>query len=177
MATTQPLDSDSDAASAHAGQYLEFTLAGRRFALPLAAVERGVRMVDITGLPNAPPAVRGIINVAGRIVPVIDVRRRFGLSGREVAASDHLLITRASAQASARTLALWVDAIEGVLEGVPVGMPAALPDDEAQYATGVIKLADGMVLVHDLDQFLSLDEARAIELVLSEMAGSQGDPP
>ena len=169
MASTQPLIREQDRAL---GQYVAFTLAGRRFALPLTAVERGVRMVDVTGLPNAPDAVRGIINVAGRIVPVIDMRRRFGLAGREVAASDHLLIARASA----RTLALWVDAIDGVLEGAPVSVPTALPDDETQYAAGVNKLADGMVLVHDLEKFLSLDEARALELVLSEMTGPPGEP-
>lgn len=95
-------------------------------------------MIDITCLPNAPPTVRSIIKVAGRIVLVIDVRRPFGLPDREVAANDHLLIKRTSTRASARMLAPWVDAIDGVPERVAASMPAVLPGDETQYATGVI---------------------------------------
>ncbi|AWV05070.1 chemotaxis protein CheW [Burkholderia sp. JP2-270] len=179
MVATQPVNHDENAAPTLATRYVVVALAGRRLALPLIDVERGVRMVDITCLANAPPTVRGIINVAGRIVPVIDIRRHFGLADREVSASDHLLITRASTQGTtqgpARTLALWVDAIEGVMEATPQRMPAMLPGDEMHYAAGAIKLADGLVLVHDLDALLSFDDACALELLLAETTGKQGD--
>lgn len=137
-----------------------FALDSRRFGMPLGVVERVVRAVDVTPLPKAPEIVCGVVNMQGHILPVVNVRRRFGLPEREIALSDQLLITRTST----RTLALLVDQVAGVIECRErdfVGAEAVVPDME--YVRGIVKLVDGMVLVHDLDTFLSLDEARSLD--------------
>ncbi len=137
-----------------------FTLEGQRIGLPLGTVERAVRVVDVTPLPKAPQIVRGLINVQGRIVPVVNTRKRFGIPEREVALSDQFLI----AHTSTRTVAMWVDTVTGVVECSErdfVTAEAIVPGME--YVKGIVKLADGMILVHDLDTFLSLEEQQSLD--------------
>ncbi|HLQ26558.1 MAG TPA: chemotaxis protein CheW [Acidiferrobacterales bacterium] len=137
-----------------------FTLEGQRIGLPLGTVERAVRVVDVTPLPKAPQIVRGLINVQGRIVPVVNTRKRFGIPEREVALSDQFLI----AHTSTRTVAMWVDTVTGVVECNErdfVTAEAIVPGME--YVKGIVKLADGMILVHDLDTFLSLEEQQSLD--------------
>jgi purine-binding chemotaxis protein CheW len=136
-------------------QLLVFSLDDRRYALRLEAVERVVRAVEVTSLPDAPEIVLGIINVQGRIVPVINLRKRLRLQGREVRPGDQFIIT----SPSMRIYALAVDAVHGVVEcpdGALVQATEILPPMES--VEGVLILADGMVLLSDMDTLLSLEE-------------------
>ncbi len=137
-----------------------FTLDAQRYALPLAAVERVVRVVAIAPLPKAPEIVLGVVNLRGQIIPVVNLRRRFRLPECEIRLSDQCLI----AHTAKRTVALVVDEVSGVLEPTDQAVAAAeqiLPD--LAYVVGVVKLADGMVLIHDLDSFLSLEEEQVLD--------------
>ena len=137
---------------------LAFYLDGQCFALSLAAVERIVRMVSVTPLPAAPEIVTGVINVHGRIIPVVDIRNRFRLPRREVIPGDQLVIARTSR----RPVAFAADAT-GLVECDDrdlVAAQAIVPG--TRYIDGVAKLKDGMILVHDLGTLLSLEEDRAI---------------
>lgn len=131
--------------------------------MPLAAVERVVRAVEITPLPKAPAIVIGIVNVQGRVTAVVDIRKRFGLREREPALSDHLVV----ANTVKRPVALVVDAVTGVREYSEAEVAAAdaiVPGTD--YIAGVVKLSDGMALIQDLDRFLSLDEERRLDEAL-----------
>ena len=140
-----------------------FSLEGGRYALSLSAVQGAVRAVEDTPLPKAPAIVLGVINVHGQIVPVLNIRRRFGLPEREIALSDHFLLARTSR----RPVALAVDNVTGVLTRPIEAIIAAetiLP--EMEYVRGVVKLEDGLIFIHDLDTFLSLEEESALEEAL-----------
>jgi purine-binding chemotaxis protein CheW len=140
-------------------QLVVFTLDEHRYALSLSVVERAVRMVEITPLPKAPEIVLGAINLAGRIVPVLNIRKRFQLQGRKPALGDQLLIARTPS----RTVALAVDTVDSVVQRPPdevIAPPTIVPGLE--YLAGVVKLADGMLFIHDLDRFLSLEEEQAL---------------
>lgn len=146
-----------------------FAVDNRRVALPLSAVERVLRAVAVERLPKAPPIVLGVINVQGRIIPVMDVRRRFGLPGREVRASDHLLLARTRG----REVALAVDAVAGVIEpeaGEVTEAPAILP--ELKYVMGVTTIDGDLIFIHDLDTFLSLEEAQRLDAALEQSAAA-----
>jgi purine-binding chemotaxis protein CheW len=141
-------------------QLVVFTLDGWRYALRLAAVERIVRIAEITPLPKAPEIVLGIVNAQGRIVPVVNVRKRFRLPDRDVSLSDHLVVARTSK----RFVALVVDAVAGVVargEAEMTATGAILPC--LQFVEGVVKLDDGLIFIHDLDTFLSLEEEKTLE--------------
>ncbi len=136
-----------------------FTLDSQRFALHLPAVEKAVRMVEITPLPHAPEIVFGVVNLQGRIVPVLNIRKRFRLPERRPGVNDQLLIARTSR----RTVALVVDEVSGVIaHPVQESTAAATIVPGLDYVAGVIKLDDGLLFIHDLDGFLSLDEEAAL---------------
>jgi purine-binding chemotaxis protein CheW len=148
---------------APAHQLVVFAMDEQRYALQLATVERVVRMVEVTPLPQAPQIVLGVINAQGRIIPVVDIRRRFRLPARDIHLSDHLLIARTAR----RTVALALDAVTGIVEGSAQAVITAeeiLPGLE--YVEGVIKLEDGLILIHDLDTLLSLEEEQTLAATL-----------
>lgn len=136
-----------------------FRLEGQRYALHLLVVERVLRMVAVSPLPRAPSIVLGVVNFHGQVIPVLDLQRRFGLSSRNYGFNSTLLVARTNR----RTMALPVDKILGVQE-VPsenVTLPdAVLPG--TGFVAGIAALSDGVLLIHDLDTFLSLDEEQRL---------------
>ncbi|MDB6038377.1 MAG: CheW protein [Verrucomicrobiales bacterium] len=146
-------------------QFVVFRLDEQRYALPLSKTERIVRAVEVTPLPKAPAIVLGVVDVAGRILPVVNTRRRFLLPEREITPADQFLIARTSR----RTVILVIDEAQGVIERRPgeiVSGTGIFPD--LKQIQGVIKLDDGLVLIHDLDEFLSLDEAINLDEAMKE---------
>jgi purine-binding chemotaxis protein CheW len=149
------------------GMLVLFRLDALRFAVALDSVERFVRAVEITDLPKAPENVLGVIDVAGRILPVFNLRKRLGLAERMVDPDDLFLIARSAG----REVALVVDESLGVTELSEFevsGRDEILPGLE--HFRGVARLDDGLVLIHDLDKFLSIAEARALDEVMSREA-------
>jgi purine-binding chemotaxis protein CheW len=145
-----------------------FEIDAQRFGLPLERVEQALRVVAITPLPHAPILVSGVIDVRGSVVPVIDVRSRFGLRSRAPLISDQLLI----ANTSTRRLALCVDSVSDVSAYHAEDFSAAAEVVAGmEYLKGIVRLADGLVLIHDLDTLLSLEEARALDRACAEASG------
>jgi purine-binding chemotaxis protein CheW len=137
-----------------------FSLSGQRFAFYLEAVERVVRSVEITPLPKAPDIVLGAVNIQGRIVPVMNIRKRFRLPEMEIEPDDCLII----AHTSKRKVAIVADNVTGIREYSEkelIGKDSILP--EMEYIEGVIKLEDGLALIHDIDRFLSLEEESVLD--------------
>ena len=145
-------------------QLVELNLDDQRYALRLSTVERVIRAIEITPLPKAPEIVLGIVNIGGRIIPVINVRKRFRLPEKEIELGDHLIL----GQTGRRPVALVVDEVSSVVERPEAEVIAAqeiLPG--LAYVQGIAKLEDGMILIHDLDKFLSLEEEAALDKALA----------
>jgi len=145
-----------------------FELDGDRYALDAAIVDRALRAVRPTPLPGAPPVVLGIVDVHGEVVRLLDVRQRFGKPRRPIAAEDVMVLARTER----RPVALLVDAVTGV-EDVPRSAlevsPEVLPGTE--LVSGVVTLDGGLVLVHDLERFLSLEEQEELDRAMEGMDG------
>ncbi len=135
---------------------------GQRWALPLAAVERVIGMVAISPLPDSPAGVRGAINVHGEIVPVLDLDVRIGRPSRERGTRGRLVL----AQARGRRVALPVDDVLGVVEvdEAAIGPP---PDDVPAPLGGIAALPDGVLLIYDVDAFLSAADEAAIDAAMA----------
>ncbi len=149
-------------------QVVVFALDGQSYALNLAVVERVLRAMEVTRLPNAPTVILGVINVQGQIIPVVNLRRRFRLPEREIELSDQIIIARTKT----RTVALIADVVSQVNTIAEQDMVAGdeiAPD--LLYVQGVAKLADDLILIHDLDLFLSTDEEKALDEALESRAG------
>lgn len=167
--TAVPLDGASASAVNDLAQLVVFRLDERRYALPLAVVEQVVRAVDVTPLPKAPPIVLGAINVHGRVLPVLNIRRRFLMPDRAIGPADWFLL----AHTTRHTVVLVVDESEGVVERPQADIVVSsqiVPGLEA--FPGVVRFDDGLVLIHDLERFLSLDEARALDDAIDETSGA-----
>lgn len=140
-----------------------FLLDDQRYALRLDAVDRVYPRAAITPLPQAPEVVLGIVDVRGTVVPAVDLRRRFGLPEREERLSDQFILARTNR----RRLVLVADDVLGVVE-LPPG--AVVPSGDVvpglAHVKGVARQPDGLVLIHDLDTFLSLDEEAALDAAL-----------
>lgn len=141
-------------------QLVGFSLDNHNYALNLAAVDRIVHVVELAPLPKAPEIILGIINFSGRIIAVADIRRRFRLADKETGLYDFLVI----AKTSKREIAFIADMVTGVIE---------CPEEEVttadrivpglEYLEGVLKLKDGLIFIHDLERFLSLDEENSLD--------------
>ena len=128
-----------------------FTLVGRQLALPVAVVERIVRAVEVTPVPQRSEMVLGVINLQGRIIPVLDIRTLFGSPRRELEPSDQLII----AQSPTRTVALVAEGVSGVVEyeeNDAMEADAVLPG--LGYIQGVVKRGGETILICSLDQLL-----------------------
>jgi len=151
-------------------QLVAFILGEQQYALPLTTVKRVVRMVEVTPLPKAPEVVRGVIDLQGNIIPVMNMRKRFGLVEPETGLSDQLIV----ADAGERSVALVVNSVIGVVERTTEEVTAAekiVPG--AQYVEGITRLEGGLLLIHDLDRFLSEKEERQLEGLLAQAAGTE----
>jgi len=142
-----------------------FRIEEQRYALYLSSVDRALRAVLVTPLPNAPAIVLGVINVEGRVIPVVDTRARLGLAKRGMRTSDALILARTPK----RAVALTADAIVGLLEREARQVqPAASILPDMPFLQGVAKLEDGLVLIHDLALFLSLNEERELDVAMAD---------
>jgi purine-binding chemotaxis protein CheW len=148
-----------------------FSLDDRKFALSVSAVQRIIRVVEVTALPKAPEIVIGIINMQGQVIPVFDIRRRFQLPVREMQLSDQLII----ASTTKRTVALIVASVNDVIE-IPEEMIIVAEEilPELEYVEGVMKTEGGMVVIHDLERFLSLPEEKALDEALEALNRDEG---
>lgn len=145
-------------------QIVVFTLGEPRYALPLSTVERIICAVEITPLPKAPDIVLGVINARGTIIPVVNVRRRFRIPERDMRLADQMVIARTAR----RVVAFIADAVLNLVE-VSVN-DIILPKDVVpgtSYLDGIVRLEDGIVLIHDLDKFLSFEEEAMLDETLS----------
>ncbi len=124
-----------------------------------------MRAVAITPLPDAPALVEGVVNVRGRILPVLDVRARFRLPARPLDPSDHFIV----ASAGARGVILRVDrATHLAFVDEDAARPAG--DPGATYGAGVALLDDGTLLVHDVGAFLSEAESLGLDAAMEASA-------
>lgn len=141
-----------------------FTLDDLLYALPLKTVVRVIHAVEIRELPKAPDIISGIINVKGQIIPVVDMRKRFGMAVREIIPDDNFIL----ADTGKRHVALWIDEVTGVKEIVPgkyTDTKVSLP--YADFIKGVAKIEDEIILIYDLEQCLSLKEEMELDMALS----------
>lgn len=142
-----------------------FDIEGARYALPLSAVERILPMAAVAALPQAPPIALGAINLGGEVIPVLDLRRRLGLPPRELSLAARLMV----ASTRRRRLALTVDDVQGVREVAPgsVTPPGAVLPGLRNLA-GIVALTEGLLYIHDLEAFLSLEEEARLDAALRE---------
>lgn len=156
---------EADQRQQAARDLLVFELAGVRFGLELTSVREIVRAVLVTPLPGTPAVIEGIIDVRGTVVPVYDLRARFGLPSKPLHPSEHLVVAWTGERVVAMRCdrADWLEHVEAsrIETGDPVTRGGARIE-------GVARVRDEIVLIHDLRTFLDDAERADLEEALAD---------
>jgi purine-binding chemotaxis protein CheW len=143
-------------------QVVGFRIGRETFGLPIALVREIVRVPDITAVPNAPEYIEGVINLRGRIIPVVDLRKRFGDTVAEPSKRNRIIV----AEMGNRAIGLLVQSASEVLRIPPSEIEApqnVFHEGEMSYITGVGKLHGRLVILLDLTRVLQRGELRRLE--------------
>ena len=133
---------------------LVYTIDGFSFGLPLSSVDRIVRAVAVTPLSDAPDSILGVINVQGRIIPVVNTRMILRLKSREIAVEDKFILARTAEL----VMVIVADTVEGVVERPWAEVIAREgPNSRNDNLKGIVKLDGIPVPIHDLNRFLSTE--------------------
>ena len=134
-------------------QIIGFRVGRETFGLPISEVREILRVPEITAMPNAPEAVEGVMNLRGRIVPVIDLGRMFGSQSAEAADKRRVIVV----EHAGRNLALLVHSASHILRIAQSEVEPTrdvLPEGHAEYVSGMGKLNDRLVILLDLKKIL-----------------------
>ena len=148
-------------------QLVVFELGDESYAVDISRVQDINRMQEITEIPHAPESVVGVINLRGRVIPVIDLRKRFGLPDAVHTKDTRIVVVHLEGN----LIGVIVDAVSQVLR-IPTDIveppSPVLAGVDSKYLRGIAKLDDRLVILLDLDFVLSRREQEAISEVLAE---------
>ena len=151
--------------SAKPSQYLTFMLGGEVFAIGILAIKEIIEYTQLTEVPMMPACIRGIINLRGAVVPVMDLSARFGKNPTAVTKRTCIVIVEIEANGERQDVGVTVDAVNEVLEipqsdiEPPPGFGANIRTD---FILGMGKLADKFVIILDTDHVLSVEDIGAL---------------
>lgn len=134
-------------------QLVVFELASEIYGIDIKTVREIIRMQKITYVPDAPAYVEGMINLRGRVIPVVDLRRRFGLTVAEASPEMRILVVDIAGE----DIGVIVDAVTEVkrIAGAAVQRDALVATtDQAYYLEGIAKLGDQLLILLDLERAL-----------------------
>lgn len=128
-----------------------------------SAVREVLRAVYISPVPSGHALLEGVINVRGEVVPVLDIRERLRLPASPVSVDQFLVLT----ESASRRVALRVDQVRDIITLSQEAIAAPEPELEADAVAGIARTADGVMVVYDLDAFLTVEQGRRLDAVLA----------
>jgi len=149
----------------HREQYLAFSVGGETFAMDIRSIREVIQFGGITEVPLMPPFIRGVINLRGSVVPVIDLCVRFGRPPSAVAQRTCIVILELVQGDGAAELGVMVDNVSEVLSIAASEIepaPAFGNDLRSEFIAGVAKAGDRFVILLDVDHVLSIEELSAL---------------
>jgi purine-binding chemotaxis protein CheW len=145
-------------------QLVSFTIGDEEFGVDILKVQEINRMVDVTRVPNTPEYVDGVINLRGKVIPIIDLRRRFGMDRKVKDKNTRIIVV----ELNGRVLGFVVDAVSEVLripKSVTEAPPPIIAGIEAEYITAIAKLENRLLILLDLERVLTTEEHKELQAV------------
>lgn len=148
------------------GKYLTFNLANEEYGIGIRKIKEIIGMMHVRSIPKTPPFVKGVINLRGKVIPVIDLRLRFGMPEIDYTDRTCIVVVEIQGSAGVVTTGIVVDSVSEVLnikldaiEDAPVFGAAV----DTHYILGIAKLGDGVKLLIDIDRVLNSEEVDALK--------------
>ena len=169
MEAAQQLDSNilvGDGVAGDEDQLLTFILAGEEYGVDILRVQEIKGWDNVTPIPNTPEHIKGVINLRGTIVPIIDLRNRFNLDNIPYGPTTVVIVLKVINQDKERTMGIVVDAVSDVYN---VNDEAMKPPPDfgsvisIDYVKGLATLGENMVIVLDIDHLLNSDELEMVQ--------------
>jgi len=143
------------------GKYLTFLLGEESYGLGILKVQEIIGMQSITRIPRTPDYVRGVINLRGKVIPVIDLRLRFAMEEAEVSRKTCIIVVQVSKEESSITMGIVVDEVSEVLEISADQIepaPAFGTQVETSFVLGIAKTEDAVKILLDIDRIMTEGE-------------------
>ena len=156
---TQESQNASNVAATNAGKYLTFVLGHESYGISVLKVREIIRLMDVTSVPQMPPYVKGVINLRGKVVPIVDLRIKFGLTGAQSAERTCIVVVQVKVSGGA--LAFMGFIVDGVEEVTHFGANEIeqTPDFgsklDTDYILGMAKVRGKVKTLLDIDRLLT----------------------
>lgn len=168
---TSPVPADAGAARGEGGQYLTFTLQEESFALEILRVREIIEYIRPTSVPMMAAFLRGVINLRGSVVPVIDLATRFGRQPTEIRRRTCIVIVDAETAEGSRQIGILVDAVNAVLDisadqiEPPPSLGMGMRHD---FISGMGRVEGGFIILLDVGRVFSVEEMAALARLAEE---------
>ncbi len=150
------------------GKYLLFELGGEEYGIEILRVREIIGLMDITPVPQSPPFIRGVINLRGKIIPVLDMRRRFGMEEGEYTERSCIIVTELKNGKDQLMLGMLVDGVREVAN-IPADQIDPAPQFGAsvdtRYIMGMAKMKERVAILLDVEKLLKDGEVALLEEV------------
>ena len=148
------------------GKYLTFRLAGEDYGIPLLQVKEIIGMMPITAVPRTPGFVKGVINLRGKVIPIIDLRLKFGMEAMDYTERTCIIVVEIEAGEQTVLIGIVVDSVSEVLN-ITAEQIENTPEFgtklDTDYILGMAKTDDGVKILLNIDKVLSQVEIAGLE--------------
>ena len=153
-------------AAGREGKYLTFSLAGEEYGIEILKIREIIGMMPVTSVPQAPNFVKGVINLRGKVIPVIDLRLRFGMPAMDYTERTCIIVVEIGLVHGTLNIGIVVDSVSEVLnitEGCIEDAPSFGTQLNTDYIRGMAKIESGVKILLDIDRVLAENEIRQLE--------------
>ena len=163
---TETMDQAVKAMADREGKYLTFTLASEEYGIGILKIREIIGMMPITTVPQTPGFVKGVINLRGKVIPVIDLRLRFGMDAIDYTERTCIIVVEIEGSAGTVQIGIVVDAVSEVLNVNAEDVeetPTFGAELNTDYILGMAKMEGGVKILLDIDKVLNAEEITTLE--------------
>ncbi|HSR11200.1 MAG TPA: chemotaxis protein CheW [Thermodesulfobacteriota bacterium] len=151
--------------TAKEGKYLTFALADEEYGIGILKVKEIIGMMPVTSVPRTPPFLKGVINLRGKVIPVVDLRLKFGMEETEQTERTCIIVVETQKEGGSSLMGIVVDSVSEVLNIKAADIeetPAFAAQMEADYIRGLAKVGGGVKILLEIDRVLGSEGGFAI---------------
>ncbi|MCF7802820.1 MAG: chemotaxis protein CheW [Candidatus Marinimicrobia bacterium] len=148
------------------GKYITFHLDGEEYGIPILNVREIIGMMKVTPVPRTPEFVRGVVNLRGKVIPVIDLRTRFGLEFKESDDRTPIIVVEIEGAETIVQIGIVVDAVSEVIQVTGEDIeetPSFGVDVDTKFILGMAKVAEGIKTLLDINKVLTSEDLVVLE--------------